>query len=239
MHLKKLLTIIEKLLHNLFGKDSDLLAHNQIQHRITVYDNVLPEELFLRVKTFLESEGQNLSSKKTSFWSDFKHEDCVIEEMIQYLSSFVSEERNNTELVGAEWWVKYSKENELGHPLHKDIDDKYYFETKEVKRPDVGSVFYLDYSRGLEGNLVLFTSPYSTTPIYMPPEPNRLVVFDAGNLPHGVTNKDGKIVDRNDMKDLSASSTENVRVCVPINWWSNEIFNAKTYSSFLKEETTK
>jgi hypothetical protein len=241
MQMKGQLTISEITCYNykIINKRGDTLKMQEMNHRITVYDNVLPEELFGKVTEFLDKEGESLSLQKTSFWTDFSLKNCPIEEMAAYLKPFITEERKNNTIVGAEWWVKYKDKSEVGHPLHKDIDDKLYLKNKKVKRPDIGSVFYLNYSNGLEGNLVLYTSPYSNTPIYVPPEPNRLVVFDAGNLPHGVTNKDGEIIDRSSPQEKATILTNDFRICVPINWWSNEISEAQGYKEYFKETILK
>ncbi|XIH26152.1 hypothetical protein C1N73_33250 (plasmid) [Priestia aryabhattai] len=195
---------------------------------ISILDNVLPDPIFENVVKFITNNKNEIITNRTSYWYEFYDPKCPIEEMIDYLKLKVQEAFPNNS-VGAEWWVQYKSKEDMGHVLHRDIDDKYYMKTRKVRRPIIGSVFYIGQEDGRAGNLVIYTSPFSKSPIYVPPEPNRLVLFDAGNFLHGVTDHSGKIIEEIS-SSKNSSSTENIRVSIPVNWWLEQIEGAIKYS---------
>ncbi|MCM3393141.1 hypothetical protein [Cytobacillus oceanisediminis] len=206
--------------------ESIVLERKSTSHKLTVYDDILPVPLLEKITEFIQGKGEKIALHNKTYWYSFNNEDSPIAEIIDYLKPLI-QNMVSEEIVGAEWWVNYKHKSKMGHIIHRDIDDKLYFKTGEIKRPNFGSVLYFGQEEGLSGNLVVFTSPFSRTPLYIPPEPNRFVVFDAGNLPHGVTDEFGQIIDDKSEKDIknieNLSDLNDIRISLPINWWCEQL----------------
>jgi len=194
-------------------------------HTLSVFDQVLPESLFEELREFVQEEGARQSGRVQTYWHPLTTPICAAEQAVTVLTEKIQSLIPSLPIVGAEWWVQHRDLAELGHPLHLDVDDQLYLDQGVLRRPTIGSVLYFDRSEDLGGNFIVYSSSAARTPIYVPSEPNRLVVFASGHLLHGVTDSQGNIVEERP----HGEQKKKFRISMPINWWDAETANAKRY----------
>ena len=159
---------------------------------------------FVQDESLLKRIKESLSSDNSDFWGDYgnynwyegwweREPETLREELIKYIWGDNSPLNMEVEITGFEHWTgsqsasDVNKEDHLKQHFDKD-EDLWHF-TGEVKRPVIGTVYYpIDHD--IDGGQlqiwdtkeVDFDSPFEM----ISPKPNRLIIFDAGQL-HRVT----------------------------------------------------
>ena len=97
---------------------------------------------------------------------------------IEALAELVVERVKPAKLAGVEYWTNSLGEGEIMHP-HKDKDERLYWSKKELRHPDISTVFYPGFIPFTGGELVVDRRHLVN------PGPNQLAAF-RGDLEHGV-----------------------------------------------------
>lgn len=167
---------------------------------ITVFDNFIEDQSLLdeikKDKTFFDDPGVY------KYWRGWWTKDpCNIQ---QKLANYIFNEnfplRLNIELAGLEYWtgiqeavgdhkpgVKFKDNLEM----HYDDDVAYRNKCKHYDgiplRPVLGCVYYPEGFDFEGGDLLVYTDGEDKTPEVIKTRPNRLVIFNPGNVPHCVS----------------------------------------------------
>jgi hypothetical protein len=94
--------------------------------------------------------------------------------------------------------------------MHYDDDVAYRKATEKRMSPTIGCVYYPIGSEFTGGALNVYTEGESNSPDIMLCRPNRLIIFDAGKIPHRV--------------DTVLTGT---RRAIAINLWTEEPYSSK------------
>ena len=155
---------------------------------------------FVKDKVLLEKIRTSLHDKDSDFWGSYgnyswyegwwkKEPQNLREELIKYIWGDNCPLSEDLEISGFEHWTGVqsasdgTKEDHLKQHFDKD-EDLWHF-TGEVKRPVIGTVYY-PIEHDIDGGelqiwdtyKVDFDAPYEL----IQPKPNRLIIFDAGQL---------------------------------------------------------
>ena len=128
-------------------------------------------------------------------------------------------------LVGFEYWTGIYGPDQANKDLgpHYDKDELHWARTGgqeggEIIRPVIGTVYY-PKPMGIDGGyLEIFSKGEDNEPERIQPVYNRLVIFDAGNHKHRVT-----------------EVTRGIRYAIAINLWQTELLAAKEGSMTIEE----
>lgn len=117
------------------------------------------------------------------------------------------------EIDGFEYWTGIqSSRPESGFSnnleAHFDKDEAWFQETKELQTPLIGTVYYPEQDNFDGGMLEIYTNGLDSDPERIYAKSNRLIIFDAGTVPHRV--------------DIVTKGT---RKAIAINLWSFEPYS--------------
>ena len=120
------------------------------------------------------------------------------------------------EISGFEYWTGIQTANpNLGFKdnlvLHRDKDEAWFEKTGKYAAPVIGTVYYPEQDDFEGGMLEIYTNGSDQAPERIYAKPNRLIIFDAGNVDHRV--------------DVVTKGT---RKAIAINLWSNEPYSKQS-----------
>ncbi len=121
--------------------------------------------------------------------------------------------RGTFEIDGFEYWTGIQTadassgfDNKL--ESHFDKDEAWFEKTKELQTPLIGTVYYPEQEHFEGGMLEIYTNGLDSDPERIYAKSNRLIIFDAGTVPHRV--------------DIVTMGT---RKAIAINLWSFEPYS--------------
>jgi hypothetical protein len=181
-----------------------------IQHELRAYDEVLPRDVFVRLKRVLRAMAQ----PPHSHWIDAKKPpENLLESVVRRLEQVA---RPGASLAGAEWWLRRESAS-ISKRLHFDRDETLAREGRVV-HPKLASILYVTSVGGHTLVTDQSCSPDGTLSLEMArrrfvvsPRENRYLVFDGAVL-HGV---------------LPAVTGEDAeRITLLVNWWDRPLSDA-------------
>ena len=182
---------------------------------ITVFDDFITDQTLLdeiaNDTTFFKDPGVYYYWK--GWWND--EVNTVKKKLIEYIW------RNNCPLNklytidGFEYWTGVQEADPNGRfrnylEMHYDDDVAYRKATGDRMSPTIGCVYYPIGSEFTGGALNVYTDGESNSPDIILCRPNRLIIFDAGKVPHRV--------------DTVLTGT---RKAIAINLWAEEPYSSK------------
>ena len=161
---------------------------------IIAIDNFVKDESLLeeikKDKLFFANPGEYY------FWNGWWNETIVEvpttkQRLIEYIWGEHCPINEVFNVSGFEYWTGIQTANpELGHKnnlgIHFDKDEAWFQKTGEIKSPVIGTVYYPDVEDFEGGDLAIYTDGTDKSPEIIKAKPNRLIIFDAGNVPHEV-----------------------------------------------------
>lgn len=96
------------------------------------------------------------------------------------------------DVAGFEYWTGITTSDQLSPfkdnlDIHFDKDESFFEETGQIQSPMIGSVYYPQQDEFNGGMLEIFSNGLDKEPERIYAKSNRLVIFDAGTTPHGVS----------------------------------------------------
>ena len=138
----------------------------------------------------------------------------VEQELIEYVWKNHCPIRETFQISGFEFWsgIQSAEHEDYDNNLilHKDRDEGLWDVTKETVNPVMGSVYYPSDQSFEGGFLEVYSNGTDSEPERIMAKPNRLIIFEAGNVFHRVsvvTKGTRKAIAINLWKDLIYSET--------------------------------
>ena len=158
---------------------------------ITVFDDFIKDEQLLKDiaedKTFFQDPGVYY------YWKGWWNSEAksVKQRLIEYVWRYNYPLSNGYDIDGIEYWTGVQEADPNGRfrdylEMHYDDDVEYRAATGETMRPAIGCVYYPIGSEFTGGELNVYTDGEDKTPETILCRPNRLIIFDAGYVPHRV-----------------------------------------------------
>lgn len=161
---------------------------------IAVFDNFIKDESLIdQIKN-----DENFFSDPGSYyyWNGWWNSTIVEiptlkQRLIHYIWGDECPIKETFNLSGFEYWTGIQTANtELGYKnnlgIHFDKDEAWFEKTGEIKSPVIGTVYYPPIEDFEGGDLAIYTDGIENSPEIVKAKPNRLIIFDAGNVPHEV-----------------------------------------------------
>lgn len=111
-------------------------------------------------------------------------------ELIQYIWGDQCPLSKSYDISGFEYWTGIQSatdsnfNNQLG--MHIDKDETHFKNTGEFISPVIGTIYYPEQELFEGGMLEIYTNGINEAPERVYAKPNRLIIFDAGNINHRV-----------------------------------------------------
>ena len=157
---------------------------------IIVIDNFVKDETLLKKiandKTFFSDPG--IYYWYPGWWSE--EVNTIKKELIQYIWGANCPINKSYDISGFEYWTGIQSatdsnfKNELG--IHFDKDEEMYAATGNIVAPVIGTIYYPEQEEFEGGMLEIYTNGSDQAPERIYAKPNRLIIFDAGEVPHRV-----------------------------------------------------
>jgi hypothetical protein len=160
---------------------------------IAVFDDFIKDEKLLKDiaadKTFFQDPGVYYYWK--GWWKDDNAENSVKKRIIEYVWKYNYPLSNMYEIDGFEYWTGVQEADPNGKfrdylEMHYDDDVAYRQATGDRMSPAIGCVYYPEGSEFTGGALNVYTDGEHNPPEVILCRPNRLIIFDAGYVPHRV-----------------------------------------------------
>lgn len=158
---------------------------------IAVFDDFIKDEKLLKEiaedKTFFQDPG--VYYYWDGWWKD--EANSVKKRLIEYVWKNNYPLSNMYEIHGFEYWTGVQEADPNGRfrdylEMHYDDDVEYRLKTGKRMSPVIGCVYYPEGSEFTGGALNVYTDGEHNPPEVILCRPNRLIIFDAGHVPHRV-----------------------------------------------------
>lgn len=160
---------------------------------ITVFDDFIKDEQLLKDiaedKTFFQDPGVYYYWK--GWWEDDSASTSVKKRIIENVWRHNYPLSNMYDIDGFEYWTGVQEADPNGRfrdylEMHYDDDVEYRKATGKRMSPSIGCVYYPIGSEFTGGALNVFTEGEDKPSDTILCRPNRLIIFDAGHVPHRV-----------------------------------------------------
>jgi hypothetical protein len=160
---------------------------------ITVFDDFIKDEQLLKDiaedKTFFQDPGVYYYWK--GWWNEENKSTSVKKRIIEYVWKHNYPLTRIFETDGFEYWTGIQEADPEGRfrnylEMHYDDDVAYRQATGDRMSPIIGCVYYPTGPEFTGGALEVYTEGEDKTPDTILCRPNRLIIFDAGHVPHKV-----------------------------------------------------
>jgi hypothetical protein len=185
---------------------------------ITIFDDFIKDENLLKEiaedKTFFQDPGVYYYWK--GWWNDENPEaNTTKRKLIEYIWRYNAPLREIFTINGFEYWTGVQEADPQGRfrnylEMHYDDDVEYRKATGDRMSPVIGCVYYPPGSEFTGGALNVYTDGEHNPPDVALCRPNRLIIFNAGQIPHRV--------------DTVLTGT---RRAIAINLWSEEPYSSR------------
>jgi hypothetical protein len=177
---------------------------------IAVFDDFIQDEALLQE---IANEGDNFfyPTGQYTYWKGWWTSDPknVKQRLIKYIWKDNLPVNLTGTIDGFEHWTGIQRADQDGRrnylELHLDDDVMYRRDTGNRMFPALGCVYYPPGFEFEGGDLHIFTDGEQKTPEIIKTRPNRLVIFNPGNVVHGVD-----------------TVTSGIRGAIAINAWAQE-----------------
>ena len=158
---------------------------------IAVFDNFIKDEKLLKDisqdTAFFEDPGVYYYWK--GWWES--EANSIKKRLIEYVWHNNYPLSNQYTIDGFEYWTGVQEADPNGKfrdylEMHYDDDVEYRYATGNRMHPVIGCVYYPEGSEFTGGSLNIFTDGEENPPEVILCRPNRLIIFDAGSIPHRV-----------------------------------------------------
>jgi len=181
---------------------------------IIVIDNFIKDEMLKREVANM----QLLNNPGKYKWYDgwWNNEANTTEErLIQYIWKDNCPIRESFDIRGFEYWTGIQSAEDPRYDnnliLHADRDEGLWDNTGKTKNPLIGTIYYPEQAEFEGGMLEIYTNGFDNEPERIYAKPNRLIIFNAGDVLHRVdvvTKGTRKAIAINLWKDLIYSQTQ-------------------------------
>lgn len=190
---------------------------------IAIFDNFIQDEALLEE---IQQDKNFFADPGIYYWWDawFNSEGNTLKKrLIEYIWRDNCPIRESFNIAGFEYWTGVQSANpdsnfEDNLELHVDKDEALLRNKGEYATPVIGTIYYPDQEDFEGGMLEIFTNGPDEEPERIYAKPNRLIIFDAGTIPHRV-----------------ATVTRGTRKAIAINLWA-EVPYSKQVGEFAIEE---
>lgn len=180
---------------------------------IVIDDFIKDESLLTRIK-----EDPNFFSETGVYhwysgWFRNEPANTLKKELIEYIWADNCPISKSYDIAGFEYWTGIqSADASLGFKdnlgVHYDKDESLFKLNGDIKTPVIGTVYYPQQDEFEGGMLEIYTNGRDAEPEKIYAKPNRLIIFDAGEVLHRVT-----------------KVTKGTRKAIAINLWTEEPYS--------------